>query len=315
MPPRSHSHDAGSFQRCSGKASCGYQWTWSGKSTCFGCGKHLWAGVQPANPRAPTGVWAQTPTDRPDRKKHDNKQQAPASTMECMQSALAMLQKAPGEDEAIDILAQSLKTKLEAAKQAKFDNKPLWQQCQHAQSNLDKKQKALETAKAKQIKFQSDIESLQKQMLDTDRWIAELSVEVCKLEAECTANKIDDKAIKFADIASIEKQWAALPEALLIDDKWQSGTEAFKKALYSLQELAVQAIALAAPVPGEASGPGKGEAAAAMEQDHEGWQDWLNQALSSKGLAASPEEEALLAKIKQRAQDDYEHRDKKAKKG
>ena len=52
-----------------------------------------------------------------------------------------------------------------------------------------------------------------------------------------------------------------------------------------------------------------------MEQDHEGWQEWLNQALSSKGLAASPEEEALLAKIKQRAQDDYEHRDKKAKKG
>jgi hypothetical protein len=238
--------------------------------------------------------------------------------MECMQSALAMLQKAPGEDPAIDLLAQNLKTKLEAARQAKFDNKPLWQQCQHAQSNLDKKQKALETAKAKQIKFQSDIESLQKQMLDTDRWIAELSVEVCKLEAECTASKIDDKDIKFADIASIEKQWAALPEALLIDDKWQSGTEAFKKALNSLQELAVQAIALAAPVPGEASGPGKGEAAAppaAMDLDHDGWQEWLNQALSSKGLAASPEEEALLAKIKQRAQDDYEHRDKKAKKG
>eukprot|EP00972_Heterocapsa_arctica_P021115 3107756-Heterocapsa_arctica.AAC.1 len=85
-------------------------------------------------------------------------------------------------------------------------------------------------------------------MLDTDRWIAELSVEVAKLEAECTAIKIDDpKAIKFADIASIEKQWATLPEALLIDDKWQLSTEAFKKALNSLQELAVQAIALAAP--------------------------------------------------------------------
>ena len=237
--------------------------------------------------------------------------------MECMQSALAMLQKATGEDESIDILAQSLKVKLEAAKQAKFDNKPLWQQCQHAQSNLDKKQKALESAKAKQIKFQSDIESLQKQMLDTDRWIAELSVEVTKLEAECTAIKFDDKAIKFADLASIEKQWANLPEALLIDDKWQSSTEAFKKALNILQELAVQAIALAAPVPGEASAPATGEAAAptGMEQDHEGWQEWLTQALDPKGLAASPEEEALLLKIKQRALDEYEHRDKKAKKG
>jgi hypothetical protein len=227
-----------------------------------------------------------------------------------------MLQKAPGDDAAIDILAQSLKTKLEAAKQAKFDNKPLWQQCQHVQSNLDKKQKALDTAKAKQIKFKDDIESLQKQMLDTDRWIAELSVEVAKLEAECTAIKIEDpKPLSFADLASIEKQWAGLPEALLIDDKWMLSTEAFKKALNTMQQLAAQAIALAAPVPGEPSGPASGEAAAHMEQDHEGWQEWLDKALDPKGIAASPEEEALLAKIKQRAIDDYEHRDKKAKKG
>jgi hypothetical protein len=233
-----------------------------------------------------------------------------------MQSALAMLQKAPGDDESIDILAQSLKVKLEAAKQAKFDSKPLWQQCQQAQSSLDKKQKALESAKAKQIKCQSDIESLQKQLLDTDRWIAELAVEVAQLEDECTAKVDDHKATKFADIANIEKQWASLPEALLIDDKWQLSTEAFKKALISLQELAVQAIALAAPVPGEASAPATGEAAsAAMEVDHGAWQEWLTQALDPKGIAASPEEEALLLKIKQRAIDDYEHRDKKAKKG
>eukprot|EP00972_Heterocapsa_arctica_P101347 14936839-Heterocapsa_arctica.AAC.1 len=93
-----------------------------------------------------------------------------------MQSALQMLEKAPEED-GIGQLTQALKVKLEAAKQAKFDNKPLWQQCQQVQTNLGKKQKALENAKLKQIKFQADIESLQKQMLDTDRWIAELSVE------------------------------------------------------------------------------------------------------------------------------------------
>jgi hypothetical protein len=241
--------------------------------------------------------------------------------MECMASALAMLQKAPGEDDAIDSLAQSLKVKLEAAKQAKFDNKPLWQQCQHAQSNLDKKQRALESAKAKQIKVQSDIESLKLQMLDTDRWIAELSVEVTKLEAECTAIKSDDpKAIKFADIAAIEKQWANLPEALLTDDKWKLSTEAFKKALDSMQEQALQAIALAAPVPGVASAPASGEAASAgMDlSDHEGWQEWLTKALDPSGLPATPEAEALLAKIKQRADDireGIEHKDKKAKRG
>eukprot|EP00972_Heterocapsa_arctica_P000190 28464-Heterocapsa_arctica.AAC.1 len=88
MPPRSHSHDAGSFQRCSGKASCGYQWTWSGRATCFGCGKHLWTGVQPAEARPPAGVWAhpKPSTDRYDRNNKkwlasDPKPQAPASTL------------------------------------------------------------------------------------------------------------------------------------------------------------------------------------------------------------------------------------------
>jgi hypothetical protein len=236
--------------------------------------------------------------------------------MEGMAPALALLQKAPGDDEAINILAQSLKTNLEAAKQAKFDNKPLWQQCQHAQSNLDKKQKALESAKAKQIKFQSVIVSLQKQTLDTDQSIAELPVEAAKLEAECTAIKFDDpKAIKFADIASIEKQWTTCPEALFIDDKWQLSTEAYNKALNSLQELAVQAIAPAAPAPGESTGPATGEAAAAaaMDTEHEGWQGWLK-ALDPLGLPTTPEAEALLAQSKQRA-DDFEHKDKKAKKG
>eukprot|EP00972_Heterocapsa_arctica_P015542 2287775-Heterocapsa_arctica.AAC.1 len=60
-------------------------------------------------------------------------------------------------------------------------------------------------------------------MLDTDCWIAELSVEVAKFEAECTAIKAEEPGnpLSFADLAVLEKQWANLPDALLIDDKWQ----------------------------------------------------------------------------------------------
>jgi hypothetical protein len=233
-----------------------------------------------------------------------------------MQSALQMLEKAPEED-GIGLLTQALKVKLEQAKQAKFDNKPLWQQCQQVQTTLAKKQKALETAKLKQIKFQADIESLQKQMLDTDRWIAELSVEVAKLEAECTAIKADDPGSQqvIGDIANFEKQWANLPEDLLIGDRWQQSTALFKKALITLHELAKEAIATAAPVPGEAAGAAPGAGEAAMDLEKNGWQEWLDKALDPEGLEASPEEKALLAKIKQRALDDYEHRDKKAKRG
>eukprot|EP00972_Heterocapsa_arctica_P067024 9891210-Heterocapsa_arctica.AAC.1 len=97
-------------------------------------------------------------------------------------------------------------------------------------------------------------------MLDTDRWIAELSAEVAKLEAECTAIKADepDNPLSFADFAVLEKQWANLPEALLIHDKWKQSTDAFKKALITLQELTTQGIATAAPVPGEAAGAAPG---------------------------------------------------------
>eukprot|EP00972_Heterocapsa_arctica_P087645 12924808-Heterocapsa_arctica.AAC.1 len=66
MPPQSHSHNAGSFQRCTGKGSCGYQWTWADRSTCFGCSKQLWTGFQPAQVRPPAGAWAspKAPYDR-----------------------------------------------------------------------------------------------------------------------------------------------------------------------------------------------------------------------------------------------------------
>jgi chromosome segregation ATPase len=183
----------GGHKPCKGKASCGFLWSWATRERCFRCSRVFDGLPRAVSPPPPSGAWArgwpkhskEKWTDNTKTDKKESKDELGDLSM-----AVEFLKKAGAGD-----LAGAASDMLEAAKSAKLNGKPVWQQFQRLEQNLAKKQRAAETATKKLEGTREAIEKLQAEAKETEVNLAGLEIEIEALTKEISlAPKTDQKS-------------------------------------------------------------------------------------------------------------------------
>lgn len=190
------------FRACTGKKSCGYKWTWAGKTRCYNCGKQLPKDIIFKQSSGPSGagcgrawhggVWDTRAKDLPRVPQQVQQVQAPTPIDDVLMDKVSsleqvkklLLQAGWGEE---DQAFKDVGAKLEEAKQQKIEGRPAWIRHKHTSDKLQRKKKAYDKVAAKKSEAEATLEEAKKlvQKLEEDK--AQLALEVKELEEEVKA--------------------------------------------------------------------------------------------------------------------------------
>ena len=163
-PRRNSGYNSSQFVTCRGKGSCGYQWTWSSRSRCHRCNR--WVNELPVPPRS---------------------EAEPVRTKFVDINFEAALVKKFGDDNPV----LSLYRQTEKAQRAeRLEAKPTWTQHKELSQTLEKRRKALETAKQAVLDKQEYIKTIQKELAEQESNVASILVDIASLEKQVSASAV-----------------------------------------------------------------------------------------------------------------------------
>ena len=231
MPPKI---DRSAYQFCSPKhGGCSYQWTWRGKSHCFGCAKALQPSV--ATPRPPSGAWAQQ-----QRQKAHHKQPTPdkpekdKSELQRLAWHREQLVKEFSKD---DPLVAQLDIRMAELRKVRDDGKPVWTSVKSIEGQVESKKKKLASIKLEKQAASLEIDKLQLSIAEFEKQEVALELEMLGLEAQIKQAKpfTQDSA---PDIRQLLPVLARLP-ADLVDPVLADAAAQVQQALHALQAMAM----------------------------------------------------------------------------
>ena len=179
-------------RRCSGKHSCGYQWTWATRATCFKCSRAFDASPRPGGPAQPKGVWA-GPSSQPAAAQApapsgadggESEQHDAVADIEAMEKCLKAMEAAGGGGSTFKEEIVALEAKIAAVRKERAESRPLSAQVRSLESKLARKKKTAELAHGKLEEAQQALLAAQGSLLAAEKHVCEAKAEVASLEEQ-----------------------------------------------------------------------------------------------------------------------------------
>ena len=178
-------------RRCSGKHSCGYQWTWATRATCFKCSRAFDAGPRPTGPAQPKGVGAGSPSlpaaaqaPAPCGADGAGEQRDTAADIEAMEKCLKAMAAAGGGGSTFKEEIAALEAKIAAVRKERAESRPLSAQVRSLEFKLARKQRTAELAHGKLEEAQQALLAAQGSVLAAEKHVCEAKAEVASLEEQ-----------------------------------------------------------------------------------------------------------------------------------
>ena len=171
-------------RKCLGKHSCGFQWSWATRATCYKCSRTFDSGPSPGRHPLPKGVWAsqgQPPAALAAAPGGpDEKEQKAEADIDAMDKCLRSMEAAGGSTFKSEITA--LEAKIAAVRRERAEARPLSAQVRSLEFKLARKQKTAELAHGKLEEAQQALLAAQGAVLAAEKHVGEAKSEVANLE-------------------------------------------------------------------------------------------------------------------------------------